>query len=191
MPYLLGTKRQQMKLAKIGTHNRGISQASPNLTKNSFFCSERFKRPQRQLTITGPGSEAPSNRTSVTAKSGSLAKKILDVDKGSRGYNPGGTHSTAMSATMSEPVSQHSSHVANALLSNLYGGDYAAMQREKERMRHLDANFMKKKPIFKNYIESNANIVRSNMAKKNLQGMLDSEIREMTIVKNLQRRLGE
>lgn len=94
-----------------------------------------------------------------------------------------------MSATMSEPVSQHSSAATNAMLSNLYGGDYAAMQREKERMRHLDANFMKRKPIFKNYIESNANIVRTQNAKNKLQGMFDSEIREMTIVKNLQRRL--
>jgi hypothetical protein len=65
------------------------------------------------------------------------------------------------------------------------------MAREKERMRHLDANFMKKKPIFKNYIESNANIVRSNMTKNKLQNLLDGEIREMSIVKNLKRRLGQ
>ena len=48
---------------------------------------------------------------------------------------------------------------------------------------------MKRKPIFKNYIESNANIVRSNMAKQKLQGFFDTEIREMNVVKNLQRRL--
>lgn len=56
-------------------------------------------------------------------------------------------------------------------------------------MLALDKNFRKRRPIFKNYIESNANIVRSKIQKSRLQEMLDSEIREMTIVKNLQRRL--
>lgn len=117
----------------------------------------------------------------------------MDADKLGKGYNPGQTQSTAtsnvMSVALSEPTSQHSSHVCDALISNSYALDYAAMAREKERMKHLDVNFLKKKPIFKNYIESNANIMRSKLQKGKLQSMFDTEIREMNIVKNLQQRL--
>jgi hypothetical protein len=130
---------------------------------------------------------ASSQQVSATPcnNNASLTSKILDMDKIGRMFGKGGAQSvsgssnahtavtnktgaTGASAGATTVTSMHSSHQVKSLINNTYGTDYALASREKERMMRLDENLKKRKPIFKNYIESNANIVRGQMTKKNL-----------------------
>jgi len=97
-PYLLGGNRQRHKNKLKGGANRQVHMISPANQKSfhhSFFSSERFKKPNRKLTITteprqqGSGARMMPNTAQMAQQPSNLTtniKQILEADKIGRGF---------------------------------------------------------------------------------------------------------
>ena len=73
----------------------------------------------------------------------------------------------------------------NDLMHNAYMNDYVVVRRDQDRENYLDNRLKNKKPIFKNYIDNNANIVRREVQIKKMREFKEKERMEEEIQHNL------
>lgn len=71
------------------------------------------------------------------------------------------------------------------LIQNHYMNEYANLRREQDRESFLDSKLMNRKPIFKNYIDNNANIMRREVQIKKMRQFKEKERVEEEIQYNL------
>lgn len=69
----------------------------------------------------------------------------------------------------------------NDLMQYNYMRDYVRMRHDQDREAFLDNKIKGIKPIFKNFMDNNTNILRSEIVNDKLKTMRDKEVQEAEI----------
>jgi hypothetical protein len=71
------------------------------------------------------------------------------------------------------------------IIQNNYMRDYVKMRQAQDREEFLDSKIKAVKPIFKNFVDNNTNILRRDAAKSKIQSFIDQEKEEEDIQKTI------
>ena len=64
--------------------------------------------------------------------------------------------------------------------------DYVSMRKKQDREEFLDSKITAVKPIFKNFVDNNTNILRREVAKNKIKTMREKELEEEEIQRTIE-----
>lgn len=64
------------------------------------------------------------------------------------------------------------------IIQNNYMRDYVQMRKDQDREEFLDSKIKAVKPIFKNFVDNNTNILRREIARSKIQTLRDRDQEE-------------
>jgi len=135
-----------------------------------------LKQPRRTLTIMAS--------TSVGSRGGlSEPKKAITPQSNNTFSNfyRSGPRVTIDPVPVTRPLDAN----MNDLMHNAYMNDYVSVRRDQDRENYLDSKLKNKKPIFKHFIDNNANMVRREVQIKKMREFKEKERLEEEIQYNL------